>query len=47
MTFDWKERRFAIGPYVRVGVITLLRLWRWDYVSIGNLRRVVRHEEME
>ena len=36
MIFDWKNKRFAIGPYVRAGNATVLRLWLWDYVRVGK-----------
>lgn len=45
MTFDWRNGRFAVGPYVHVGYVTLIRLWRWDYVRVGGTRKIVRHEE--
>lgn len=43
MILDIKNRRIAIGPYVMAGSVSICRLWLWDYVHIGNRRKIVRH----
>ena len=47
MKFDWKERIIAIGPYTRAGLVTICRLWLWDYVRAGAVRKIVRHKDEE
>lgn len=45
MIFDWQGKRFHLGPYVRVGDVTLIRLWRLDYLRIGPVWKIINHEE--
>ena len=47
MLFDWKRKEFSLGPYVQVGCVRILRLWRWDLLGIGRMWRVVRHAEVQ
>lgn len=47
MIWDWKGKRFKIGPYTQSGRVSILRLWRWDLLRAGRLVRIVRHLEEE
>lgn len=43
MIIDIKNRRIAIGPYVHCGMVSVCRLWLWDYIRIGSKRKLVKH----
>ena len=44
MMFDLKNRRFAIGPIVNAGSVTIIRLWRWNIVRAGRRWAFGKHE---
>jgi hypothetical protein len=45
--FDWRHRRFAFGPFVSAGRVTLCHLGPWDFVRAGRVWKIVKHTPWE